>query len=46
MVSTVLLVAALIAFVVGLIDHPPVTTSRMIALGLALVVLAQLLSGR
>ena len=46
MISTILLVGALIVLLIGLIDHPSASTARMVALGLALIVLAQLLSGR
>jgi hypothetical protein len=41
-----LLVMAFVAFIVGLADYPPVTTTRCIALGLALLTLAQLIGGR
>lgn len=42
-VQMLLLVMAFVAFIVGLADWPPVTTTRCIALGLALVTLAQLI---
>jgi len=45
-VQMILLVIALVAFLIGLLDHPTVSTTRCIALGLALVVLAQLIGGR
>jgi hypothetical protein len=44
--STLLLIMAFVAFVVGLADYPPVTTTRCISLGLALITLAQLVGGR
>ena len=45
-IQMILLVLALVAFLVGLLDHPTVSTTRCIALGLALVVLAQLVGTR
>jgi hypothetical protein len=41
--SMLLLVMAFVAFIVGLADWPPVTATRCIALGLALLTLAQLI---
>jgi len=41
-----LLGLAFVCFIAGVIDSPPVTSGRMIALGLALVTLAQLIGGR
>ena len=38
-----LYVMAFVSFVIGLADYPPVTTVRCIALGLALVTLAQII---
>lgn len=38
-----LLVMAFVSFIVGLADWPPVTTTRCISLGLALVALATLI---
>ena len=46
MIATGLLIAALVIFLVGLLDHPTVNASRCICLGLALVVLAQLVGVR
>lgn len=37
-----LLVMAFVVFIIAMIDWPPVTSSRCIALGLALLTLAQL----
>jgi len=45
MITTVLSVAALVCFIVALIDRPPMTATRCVALGLALLTLAQLLGG-
>lgn len=42
MISTGILVGALIVFLIGLLDHPTVNATRCICLGLALLVLAQL----
>lgn len=39
----ILIVAALIVFLVGLLEHPTVSASRCICLGLALLTLAQIL---
>lgn len=46
MISTGLLVGALIVFLLGMIDYPPINSSRCICLGLALITLAQLVGGR
>lgn len=46
MIATILLVAALVIFLIGLLDHPTVNATRCICLGLALVVLAQLVGTR
>jgi hypothetical protein len=43
MITTVLLVSALVCFLLALLELPQVSSNRCIALGLALVVLAQLL---
>jgi len=45
-VQLLLLGLAFICFIAGVIDSPPVTSGRMIALGLALVTLAQLVGSR
>jgi len=45
MITPVLSVAALICFIVALVDRPPMTATRCVALGLALLTLAQLLAG-
>ena len=42
-VSMLLLVIAFVAFIIALADWPPLTSSRMIALGLAMLTLAQLI---
>lgn len=41
-----LLVMAFVVFIIGLLDWPPASTTRCIALGLALITLAQLIGGR
>lgn len=41
-----LLVMAFVAFIVALADWPPLTSNRMIALGLALLTLAELIGAR
>ena len=38
-----LLVIAFVVFLIGLLDHPRVSATRCICLGLALVVLAQII---
>jgi len=43
-ISTVLLLLAFISFIVALVDAPRFSATRCIALGLALVVLAQLVA--
>lgn len=45
-ISMLLLVMAFVAFIVGLADWAPVTSTRCICLGLALLVLAQLVGVR
>lgn len=45
-VRFLLLVMAFVAFIVALADWPPLTCTRMIALGLALVTLSELVGGR
>ena len=40
---SLLLVMAFVVFIIGLADYPPASTVRCIALGLALVTLAQLI---
>jgi hypothetical protein len=45
-VQLLLLGLAFVCFIAGVIDNPPITSGRMIALGLALVTLAQLVGGR
>lgn len=42
MITTVLLVIAFVAFLIALIDWPQGTSARCVALGLALLTLAQL----
>jgi hypothetical protein len=44
--TMLLLVMAFVAFIAALADWPPLTSSRMIALGLALATLAQLIGAR
>lgn len=46
MITTVLLVAALIMFLIGLLEHPTISATRCLCLGLALLTLAMILSGR
>jgi hypothetical protein len=41
-IHAVLLIMAFVVFIVGLLDWPPVSTTRCIALGLALLTLAQM----
>ena len=41
-----LLVMAFVCFIIALVDWPPVTSARMIALGLALLTLAELIGAR
>ena len=45
-IQAVLLIIALVSFLLALIDVPPVSSTRCIALGLALLTLAQLIGGR
>lgn len=42
-IGMILLWIAFVVFLIGLFDRPPVSTSRCIALGLALVTLATLI---
>ena len=41
-----LLGLAFVCFIAGVVDNPPISSGRMIALGLALVTLAQLIGSR
>lgn len=41
--SAMLLIVAFIVFLVGLLDHPTVSATRCICLGLALLALAQIM---
>lgn len=45
-VQMLLLGLAFVCFIVGVVDYPPVNSGRMIALGLALITLAQLIGTR
>lgn len=45
-IQMILLVMAFVAFIFGLADWAPMTSTRCICLGLALVVLAQLVGVR
>lgn len=46
MAHTILLILAMVVFLVGVLDWPPASTTRCIALGLFLLTLAELIGAR